>query len=216
MIKPISNQVRYNKRTIPRYLYHLTTKENYTSIIKDGVIKATHDANPVSNLKGVFLFDMINFIKRWMSTGFKIDSENNKFSLAQALFLNVIIKSRNLVLLRIPTKNLSTNLLQCRVQNITESEFHANNGDSATKQKHYTRKKKPIEYIFQDNIPVKEFAKIGEVDSQINYTKHQDLASFGEIDSLSLLEKLLVNQPEENAINLAKKSSFEFVDLFKP
>lgn len=185
-------------------------------MIKDAAIKATHDADTSSNLEGVFLFDMINFIKRWVSTGLKITSENINFSFAQALFLKVAMKSRNLVLLKIPTWNLPTDQLRCRVQDIEiASEYYDNNGDTATNQKHYTRRKKTIEYIFQDSIPVEKFTKIGEIDSQINCTKSKSWTIYREVDSLDLLGKLLVNQPEEKAVNLAKKSSFDFVNLLR-
>ena len=55
-------------------------------MLKDGFINASHDANPITNLSGVFMFDLKNFTKRWCNTGFKFD-KTNPFSLAKGLLL---------------------------------------------------------------------------------------------------------------------------------
>lgn len=215
MLKQISSNTYNNRRSIPRYLYHLTSKKNYDSILKTGMLNAYQDTDTTTNLNGVFLFDLTNFLKRWCNIGFSFNSGNTPFSLAKALFLNTIIKDPNIVLLKIPTKNLPTDMLRCRVQDInpTISENPANNGEPATNQKHYTRKRKAIEYIFQGNIPLEKTSKVGELNFGIKVTKPQDTTLFNKIDVLDFLHKLFKNQPEEKAIELAKKSSYQFVNL---
>ena len=85
MINPIIKNQPTGRHNIPRYLYHLTTKENYNSMLKDGFIKTSHDVELSSNLEGVFLFEMINFVKRWGSTGFDTKALKQPFLLLNAL-----------------------------------------------------------------------------------------------------------------------------------
>ena len=40
MLKQISSNTYNNRRSIPRYLYHLTSKKNYDSILKTGMLNA--------------------------------------------------------------------------------------------------------------------------------------------------------------------------------
>ena len=133
MINPIIKNQPTGRHNIPRYLYHLTTKKNYNSMLKDGFIKTHHDACATLNLDGVFLFEMINFVKRWSSTGLSIDWLKKPFLLLDALILQAATKNPEIVLLKIPTKNFLLEKLRCRVQNIGPevSLDHANNGDFA-------------------------------------------------------------------------------------
>ena len=210
-----SNQT-FAQRKIPRNLYHLTTKENYLSMLKDGFIKTSHDVEPSSSLEGVFLFDITNFVKRWSSTGLKIDFLKTPLTLAKALLLNVAIKNPEIVLLKIPTKNLLKNNLFCRAQICTKNIplEHEINGDLATNQRHYTRKKYPIEYIYQSKIPIEKVEKIGELDTKISIKKTQDIAIYEHLDTLEFFSKLFNNTPEQKNIELAKKNSFKFRELF--
>lgn len=209
------SKTSFAQRKIPRNLYHLTSKKNYLSMLKDGIIKTSHDADPTTNLNGVFLFDMKNFIKRWTSTGIKIDYLKNPLTLAKALILNAAMKNTEIVLLKIPTKNLFINQLLCRVQSfgLEVPLEHQNNGDLAINQKHYTRKKFPIEYIYQSEIPIDKVEKIGEFDSNIEFNKPLDITIYEQIDQLDLFSKILGNQPEQKCVELAKKSSFKIKEI---
>lgn len=214
MINPIIKNTLAGRRNIPRYLYHLTTKENYNSMLKDGFIKNSHDVEPSSNLEGVFLFEMINFVKRWGSTGLSIDWLKKPLLLLDALILQAATKNPEIVLLKIPTKNFLLEKLRCRVQNIGPevSLDHANNGDFATNGKHYTRKKYTIEYIYENNIPITEAIKLGEIDTGYVLNNHQELLKYYEnMDGLKIMSKLLQNQLEQKSVELAKNSQFKIV-----
>ena len=71
-LSPKTSYISSRGKKIPRYLYHMTSKKNYESMLKDGFIKTGHDAYLDSNLDGIFMFDLKNFIKR-------AGKGNNKF-----------------------------------------------------------------------------------------------------------------------------------------
>ena len=54
MLKQISSNTYNNRRSIPRYLYHLTSKKNYDSVLKTGMLndilaEATAKVQPPSD-----------------------------------------------------------------------------------------------------------------------------------------------------------------------
>ena len=198
----------FGKHKIPRYLYHLTTKENYNNMAKDGFIKISEDVG-VETLQGVFMFDLKNFTKRWFHTG--LDYIDWTLSLARALILNTLLKSSEIVLLRIPTNNLQPNLLKCRCQDEQGECNITTEGVCATKQKHYTRKKYAIEYIYQKNIPINQVEKIGEINTKLDL---QDITNIKNklknVNTLQILTDLFKQQPEKKCIELAKNNSSKF------
>ena len=205
------------RRSVPRFLYHVTSKTNYESMLKDGFINASHDANPITNLSGVFMFDLKNFTKRWCNTGFKFD-KTNPFSLAKGLLLKSASNNSDIVVLKIPTKDLSLDKLKCRTQDITSnpSISHILDGDFAIRQKHYTGKKQPIEYIFQEPIPMSSVQKIGEANTGVsleNMINIMDPDMYKNFDIKNTLTNLFKGQPEEKCINLANSSNIKFKDM---
>ena len=60
-----TTDTQLGRRNLPRYLYHITTENNYQQMLKDGYIKGHHDLDLNTHLSGVFLFDLKNFSKRW-------------------------------------------------------------------------------------------------------------------------------------------------------
>lgn len=191
------------KRNVPRYLYHLTTKNNYQQMLKDGYIKGYHDEDIRTNLSGIFMLDLRNFTKRWMTTG--IDCGEQLLTFAKCLIMQASKDGSNIVALKIPTKTLNMNKLKCRSQ-ISENNIHITNGDFATNQKHYTRRKEPIEYICETDIPIKNATKIGETDTGFNLEKALEELSEDyskRIDEKKILKTLFKNTPEEKCINIA-------------
>ena len=102
--------VQYGKHKIPRFIYHLTNKKNYNSMLNDGMIKTSSD--PLFG-NGIFATELTNLFKRWR--------ENNvwgKRSLQEQL-LNFTAKGEDeLVMLKIPTSTLNHDKLAARSQNI--------------------------------------------------------------------------------------------------
>lgn len=195
------------RRNLPRYLYHITTENNYQQMLKDGYIKGHHDLDLNTRLSGVFLFDLKNFSKRWTTMG--IDWGDKLFTFAKGLIMQASKDDSNLVVLKISTKTLSQNKLKCRNQ-LTDSKTHNTYGDFATNQKHYTRKKNAIEYINEGNIPIQNVTKIGEANVGFNLHKAMENLSeniFDKIDVKKILQNLFKNTPEEKSINIATKET---------
>lgn len=193
------------RRNVPRFLYHLTTQNNYNKILKDGYIKSNHDLDLCSNLSGVFMFDLKNFTKRWVSMG--VDCGDKLLTFAKALLMQVSKDDSNIVVLKIPTRFLSSKKLKCRSQ-VSKNDWHINNGDFATNQRHYTRKKEPLEYINETDIPIQNVIKIGEANSGFNLEKAFEEMNenyFDKINVAQVLQKLFQNTPEEKCINLILK-----------
>lgn len=194
------------RRNLPRYLYHITTENNYQQMLKDGYIKGHHDLDLNTHLSGVFLFDLKNFSKRWTTMG--IDLGDKLFTFAKGLIMQASKDDSNLVVLKISTKTLSQNKLKCRNQ-LTDSKTHNTYGDFATNQKHYTRKKNSIEYINEGNIPIQNVTKIGEANVGFNLHKAMENLSeniFDKIDVKKILQNLFKNTPEEKSINIIAKN----------
>lgn len=213
MIKMLNNTNVHARRNVPRYLYHLTSKDNYKSILKDGFLKTNLDD---TKLDGVFMFDILNFVKRWCNSGAFIEGLDNKVSIAKGLFFYIVMKNPNIVLLKIPTKNLDLKNLRCRalVFNNKISEKHSNYGDLATNRKHYSRKKFPIEYIYEKNILINNIQKIGELSTmKFDFDDFDFAQNLDRINVFELLKSLFKNQPELKAINLGEKSSVPFQDI---
>lgn len=195
------------RRNLPRYLYHITTENNYQQMLKDGYIKGHHDLDLSTHLSGVFLFDLKNFSKRWTTMG--IDWGDKLFTFAKGLIMQASKDDSNLVVLKIPTRTLSQRKLKCRNQ-LTDSKTHNTYGDFATNQKHYTRKKNAIEYINEGNIPIQNVTKIGEANVGFNLHKAMENLSeniFDKIDVKKILQNLFKNTLEEKSINIATKET---------
>ena len=215
MINPIQNTLPKGKSNIPRYLYHLTTKDNYTSMLKDGCIKTSPDVYAPANINGVFMFGMINFIKRWFNSGIIFNDIKLNFSLAHALFFQAGNKDSQIVLLKIPTDKLNIKNLRCRAQNLKHPEYHDQNGDLAVNQKHYTRHKEAIEYIYTDTIPIKDVIKIGETNTKIITNEINSKKDIKKLVPLELISELLQGQPEIKSVELLKQSKIPFEETFR-
>lgn len=185
------------KPDVPRYLYHMTRKKNYEQILEKGLINAYSDTGH-SDLFGVFMFDLKNFEKRWANTWFNID--DMKVNLGRALLSkhscddSVIGKAEDIVMLRIPTKNMDINKLKIRRQDIVQFD----ESDSAIYQSVYTRRKIPIEYIYESDIDVSDVQKIGEMSIRIK--NQEEFKKIIELKPFDLLLKLFKGQPEEKGI----------------
>lgn len=104
----LSATSKIGKHKVPRFIYHLTTKKNYESILKDGYIKPSSDAFLG---KGVFSAELTNLFKRW---------QNHKawgfVSLQDQLIKQVAKGQDEIVILKIPTAKLNPDLLKIRSQ----------------------------------------------------------------------------------------------------
>lgn len=84
-------------KNLPQNLYHITTTEKLAKIKQDKLIKAMPDTLTDGAIKGVFTFDLDNFIKQW--------AKDKHMNLAR-LILDYIARGKELVMLRIPVNKL--------------------------------------------------------------------------------------------------------------
>lgn len=106
----INNGPKYGKHKVPRFIYHLTNKSNYESMLNDGFIKMSKD--DVMG-EGIFMTELPNLFKRWRK-----DKSWGNSSLQEELINQVAKGKDEIVILRIPTKKLNHDLLRVRSQNL--------------------------------------------------------------------------------------------------
>ena len=100
-----------NPKKKPRFLYHLTTKENYANMLQTGEINPSSDKLCGQN---IFMFDMINFFKRWTK---QFEGGVYAKSIDKMLLCRMVgKKDSTIVLLRIPTKSMNIEKLSIRSQ----------------------------------------------------------------------------------------------------
>ena len=100
-----------NPKKTPRFLYHLTTKENYANMLQTGEINPSSDKLCGQN---IFMFDMINFFKRWTK---QFEGGALAKSIDKMLLCKMVgKKDTSIVLLRIPTKSMNIEKLCIRSQ----------------------------------------------------------------------------------------------------
>lgn len=97
------------KHKIPRFIYHMTNKCNYESMLHDGVIKTSLDGLVG---KGVFSTELTNLFKRWRKSNCW-EGE----SLQKRLIEQVAKGKDEIVILKIPTAKLDSDKLIIRSQN---------------------------------------------------------------------------------------------------
>lgn len=199
------------KPDIPRYLYHMTTKQNYESILKSGKIHTSCDCSR-SNLDGVFMFDMQNFSKRWANT--VIQTPNAKVNLGSVLLCKKIrdfedaSKGLDIVLLKIPTKGMDISKLRVRPQQIlTKNSQEILNGDSALYKSIYTHRKNAIEYIYENNIDTSHLEKVGT--TTLKFESIDDLAKTAQASPFDILLNLVKGHPEEKCVRAFKNADIK-------
>lgn len=101
----LSTQI--GKHKIPRYLYHMTSPENYQKMLESGVLKPMGCRLP----DGVYMLELDSFGKYW--------SKSLRNDLCDQIFRSG--DSKQIVMLKIPTKNLNSTKLRIRTQKQTEN-----------------------------------------------------------------------------------------------
>ena len=212
LIQSAQKALGKNNSKIPKYLYHITTKSNYNSMLESGVIKTSKDVSPMSNLNGVFMFDMKNFAKRWSNTWVDYGEPGQKYNIGSVLLgKNSLIqqgadKSSDLVLLRFPTNKFDVKNLSIRIQDTNKASYRPN-GENAIFQRLHTRRKDAIEYIYSNNINISDAEKIGEL--RLDLKTEADVLKYITEKHFDTLLKLLKDQPEANCIKAIEKANIK-------
>ncbi len=122
------------KGSVPRYIYHLTNRENYLGMLKTGQISTSRD-DFIG--QGIFMFDLGNFFRHWWK-GIKGILKNDRHFYQSNLIDHCLKDSLELVILRIPTNVLEHENLRIRSQNRL---FSTLSGD----------KKELLDFILEDS-----------------------------------------------------------------
>ncbi len=101
----------------------MTNKINYDSMLKDGIIKASIDDTMG---RGVFATELTNLFKHWRK-----DKCWENASLQEKLIKHAAKDADEIVILRIPTKNLDQDKLKIRSQNTLFKWAFSDNADKA-------------------------------------------------------------------------------------
>lgn len=202
----------YGKHLIPRYLYHVTSLENYKHIRRQGVLVTN---NELFMGESIFLFDMENFLKFW-----NIVTKKYQKLLKEALIDRIKDQNSGIVLLKIDTSKLSKPDLKIRCQDIifnpelqeglkrnaqksknglcvysskVKRRFsHFFYGEDAINANLYKQRKQSIEYVYPFDILKDAYSKIGEIES--DQIRSENLGFW------DIMKKLLENQPEIKAL----------------
>lgn len=195
VINNINNQINTllgNGETVPKYLYHMTSKENYASMLQDGVIKKSLIEN------GVFLTDFKSFALKY-----PIDDLKGMVKWYGGLYPGAAqfgSASNTVVVLKIPTESLQKDLTMVRKIRL-QSNGAMNNSISLEWAKAHDinvddykiLEKYPLEFLYNSEIPVSNIQIVNEV--QLNNLNEGNFAE-------QFLISMFKNKEEEQVLGI--------------
>lgn len=96
------------KHKIPRFIYHITSRDNYEKILQSRYLKLSEADNFSGS--GIFMLELENFFKHWKN----VEVKNQ--SIIKALLGQTAHDAKDLVILKIPTAKLDSKKLFIRDQ----------------------------------------------------------------------------------------------------
>jgi hypothetical protein len=156
------NNIKENKSIIPEYLYHMTSKENYESMLKDGHIRKSSMAD------GIYLSDIKSLITKYPIED--MEGMVKWYAGHSPLKGSPKSPSNTVVLLRIPTKDLKNKLTSVRrIQLMSQGEANDKisqewlNAEKVPTDKFEDFDKNAKEYLYGDTLPIKNIELINSV-----------------------------------------------------
>ena len=164
------------KPDIPEFIYHITSKENYEKILKDGKMKISDFEGASQNgCKGIYFVDKENFLTKWVGrTEPELFGEG--VDIGDTLMLWTCKSDKGTVAIRIPTSSLDQSQLRFRPYIKASKEafdtFDPDTmivGSKMVKEGlpiedlvKYTNTDEPIEYVYFGEITPKMFSGYSE------------------------------------------------------
>ena len=182
------------KHKIPRYLYHVTTKANYESMLKTGTLRVS---DPGGLGSGVYMLELQNMIKHY-------GNHNGYRGLERLLGQGSLHGGDELVLLKIPTSKLNAGRLAIRDNgmpiNTLPSQFNLTSmiGDAAVSSKLYKQRKVGLEYIYPHDIDINDVSMVGS--AKIKPMIEGELIS--DAEALTVWKALTEGKPEHKAFEV--------------
>jgi len=99
---------KFGKHKVPRYIYHMTSKTNYSDMLANGTI-LPHNDRWFGD--GIFAVELTNLFKRWNTT--KVTASKER-TLMKDLVKHISEESDDIVMLKIPTDKLNQENLFAR------------------------------------------------------------------------------------------------------
>ena len=176
----LKQNMGFGNRKVPRYIYHLTTKEKWSRILSSGELRPSYDGC----MKAVCMADLSNLFGQW-----KADLRTKGQQMLKDLVDHVQKDNSNLVILKISTEKLKRSefflrpqgecfkiskedgfipwLLKGKDKNTVPNRkfLLLTEGVEAQNARKY-RHKDAIEYVYKNGIPVQNIEKIGETPTQ--------------------------------------------------
>ncbi|MBR3605690.1 MAG: hypothetical protein IKL52_06655 [Candidatus Gastranaerophilales bacterium] len=153
------------KVNLPDFIYHITSKENYEKILKDGKMKISEwEANSANGCNGIYFVDKDNFLNKWL--GRKAPELLGDCDIGEMLMMWTCKGTDGSVVIKIPTSKLD--LTKLRFRPYLE----------ACKETAETLDFETLEIgskMVKEGLPVEELAKYIDTDEPIEYVY------FGEI-----------------------------------
>lgn len=217
ILKQEQFNIGFERRKVPRYVYHLTNEKAYDSILQDGFIK-TSDKDAYTHKAGIFTIDLFNFFKFWGShkdwdLGDKETLRESLLRIAAKWIKTYDEKKGNLVVLKIPTSSLNTDEFSIRSQNmffrhmlkepnppihsLPEKEKNNITGRTLANSDFgkKLRKHEASEYIYFENIPANNIERIGQI---VNINEIRKSDDFKSHPVKAILQRALANTSEVN------------------
>lgn len=208
----------FGSKNFPRYIYHMTSKANYESMLRDGFIRTGENKLHVD--KGIYAFDLMNFFKCWGKP-----HKDWGYDDLQRIILRHIVKWFNstmpqkseLVILKIPTSKLDQDKLFVRSMNKlfkfeeSEQKFHdipyslqehLAGKTPACEAPLYKMRKEAIEFIYKEDIPLQDAEPIGSI---VNVPSLRKDAGFGINPVNYIMRTLLAGTPEARYAEMLKR-----------
>lgn len=176
------------KHKIPRYLYHITTRANYESMLKT---RSLRTSDPGGLGAGVYMFELQNMIKHYGNHGCYR-------GLGRLLGQGRLHGGNELVLLKIPTSKLDAGRLAIRNNSALAKKVSSivdYIGDAAINSKLYKQRKIGLEYIYPHDIDISNVSMIGS--AKIKPLTEGD--TIRDTEALTIWKKLTQGQPEYKA-----------------
>lgn len=151
------------KQALPEFIYHITSKENYEKILKDGkIIISEWEAQNLNGCKGIYFVDRDNFLNKWVGRKEPELFGDSSIDIGELLMLWTCKGINGTVAIQIPTSKLNLSQLRfrpyieaCRVSLETLNPDTLEIGSELVKKglsiddlPKFANSNEPIEYIY--------------------------------------------------------------------
>ena len=175
---------------LPEFIYHITSKENYEKILKDGKMKISScEGNSVNGCKGIYFVDKDNFLNKWVGRKEPELFGSDTFDVGELLMIWTCKSTNGTVAIKIPTDQLDKSQLRFRPYLIALKEaIETLNPETNIVESKMVKEGLPIEDLskYVNSEPV-EYVYFGEITSDMfsGYTETTFSENMGEmIDKL--------------------------------